>query len=389
MKRRSACAVVAAVAIQVLGVVALAPLASADGAAQPARDPGVTRFAGADRYETAAAISRGSSPAATADVFIVSGTNWPDGLSAGAAAAKVNGTLLPVEPNGVPQVIGDEVVRLHPERVWIIGGTSAVSEKVTAHFERDGYSPVRVGGRNRYETAAGVAKQFFDLRTSGAYYASGASFADALAGGAAAAQRGVPLLLTANIKPAATPIVPGDKIALGGASVLSDAAVTPLGARRVFGVDRYATAVAVAKDAFPSARNAYLATGLNFPDALAATPAARRDLAPVLLTRPGCVTAGTAAELARLGAASRLVVGGTTAVSDAAANLVVCAAPPPVGTPVSPAPTRPANPGDDKNCSDFPTQAAAQAYFNRYYPDYGDVSKLDQDNNGVACESLP
>lgn len=97
---------------------------------------------------------------------------------------------------------------------------------------------------------------------------------------------------------------------------------------------------------------------------------------------------GTAAEFARLGATSRLVVGGTTAVSAAAANLVVCPSPPPVGTPVAPAPTRPANPGDDKNCSDFPTQAAAQAYFDRYYPAYGDVSKLDRDNNGIACESL-
>lgn len=122
MKRRSACAAVAAVAVQVLGLVSLAPVASADNAAPPTREPGVTRFAGADRYETAAAISRGSTAAASADVFIVSGTNWPDGLSAGAAAAKVNGTLLPVQPTDVPQVIGAEVDRLHPARVWIIGG---------------------------------------------------------------------------------------------------------------------------------------------------------------------------------------------------------------------------------------------------------------------------
>lgn len=45
---------------------------------------------------------------------------------------------------------------------------------------------------------------------------------------------------------------------------------------------------------------------------------------------------------------------------------------------------------DRYNCSDFPTHAAAQACF-----DYcvslgkGDIHKLDRDNNGVACESLP
>ncbi|GAG83978.1 unnamed protein product, partial [marine sediment metagenome] len=42
------------------------------------------------------------------------------------------------------------------------------------------------------------------------------------------------------------------------------------------------------------------------------------------------------------------------------------------------------------NCSDFSTQAAAQACY-----DYcisqgaGDIHDLDRDNDGIACESLP
>jgi hypothetical protein len=47
------------------------------------------------------------------------------------------------------------------------------------------------------------------------------------------------------------------------------------------------------------------------------------------------------------------------------------------------------NPGDIKNCSDFATQAEAQAWFNTYYPLCGTVAKLDGDGDGVACESLP
>lgn len=47
------------------------------------------------------------------------------------------------------------------------------------------------------------------------------------------------------------------------------------------------------------------------------------------------------------------------------------------------------NPGDSKNCSDFATQREAQAYFDFYYPHYGDVARLDQDNDLIACESLP
>jgi hypothetical protein len=51
--------------------------------------------------------------------------------------------------------------------------------------------------------------------------------------------------------------------------------------------------------------------------------------------------------------------------------------------------TIPPNPGDTKNCSDFATQAQAQAWFDTYYPHYGDIAKLDGDNDLIACESLP
>lgn len=49
----------------------------------------------------------------------------------------------------------------------------------------------------------------------------------------------------------------------------------------------------------------------------------------------------------------------------------------------------PPNPGDTKNCSDFATQSAAQAWFNMYFPYFGDIAKLDQDNNMIPCEALP
>ena len=48
----------------------------------------------------------------------------------------------------------------------------------------------------------------------------------------------------------------------------------------------------------------------------------------------------------------------------------------------------PAAAGGDRDCSDFPNQAAAQAFFNTAGP--GDPHRLDgSDNDGRACESLP
>ncbi len=52
-------------------------------------------------------------------------------------------------------------------------------------------------------------------------------------------------------------------------------------------------------------------------------------------------------------------------------------------------PSRPANPGDSKNCSDFGTYAEAKRWFDTYYPYYGDIARLDQDGDLVPCASLP
>ncbi len=68
---------------------------------------------------------------------------------------------------------------------------------------------------------------------------------------------------------------------------------------------------------------------------------------------------------------------------------------PPPAPPVTPAPpsvpgpTKPGNPGDIKNCPDFRSYAEAKAWFDTYYPHYGDIAKLDGDRDGIPCEGLP
>ncbi len=50
---------------------------------------------------------------------------------------------------------------------------------------------------------------------------------------------------------------------------------------------------------------------------------------------------------------------------------------------------QPLSPGDSMNCADFATQADAQAWFNHFFPQFGDVAVLDGNNDMIACESLP
>ncbi len=48
----------------------------------------------------------------------------------------------------------------------------------------------------------------------------------------------------------------------------------------------------------------------------------------------------------------------------------------------------PATAGVDKDCSDFPTQRAAQKWFKHHNP-RADPSGLDADHDGIACEDNP
>jgi putative cell wall-binding protein len=121
-------------------------------------------------------------------------------------------------------------------------------------------------------------------------------------------------------------------VILGGEAVIDPAVLTQVqnlvrGAtvRRWSGADRYATAAAISLGTYPQgATTAYLASGADYPDALAGAPVAAHAGAPLLLTQKDCVPASTLAELTRLGTTNIVVLGGTNAVSDAAANLTPC-----------------------------------------------------------------
>jgi putative cell wall-binding protein len=85
---------------------------------------------------------------------------------------------------------------------------------------------------------------------------------------------------------------------------------------RLFGADRYKTALAVSAATFAadSCSTVVLATGQDFPDALSASALAGALGSPVLLTRTASLPAGLVAEIDRLGATTVEIIGGTGAV---------------------------------------------------------------------------
>lgn len=98
---------------------------------------------------------------------------------------------------------------------------------------------------------------------------------------------------------------------------------TTAGTARLAGADRYATAVRASQDAFASGSGTVvIASGANFPDALAAAGLCGAYDAPLLLVPPTSLPAVVSAEIDRLGATQAIIVGGAAAVSDGVEDLI-------------------------------------------------------------------
>jgi putative cell wall-binding protein/uncharacterized protein YkwD len=195
---------------------------------------------------------------------------------------------------------------------------------------------MRISGADRYATAAAMSAANYAPGAPVAYVATGATFPDALAAGPAAAHAGGPVLLTRQFEiPAATVselsrLRPGRIVVLGGSGAISDAVAnglipyaTSAQVTRIAGPDRFATAAMISQAHFaPGRQVVYLATGANFPDALAGGAAAGLQDGPILLTTRDAVPTATAAELQRLHPARIVVLGSAAIVSDAVAGWV-------------------------------------------------------------------
>jgi len=297
----------------------------------PASIPGgsavsYTEVKGDTRYDTAVAASQNAFPAA-ATVIVATGESFPDALGGAGLAGAVNGPLLLTPKTSVPASVIAEIRRLGATKIYVLGGTSAVSG--TAFSQLAAIAPaVRLAGGNRYETGALVAQEVVNLLGAGfggtALMATGANYPDALAASPIMYAKDMPLVL---VDPAGNFTLPAGvahvKI-VGGTSAVPASVEAKLGganaAPRIAGASRYATAAAVAEYGVSLGMKwdgVAVATGESFPDALAAGPAVGAKNAVMLLTTWGSLSEPTAAKLGANKAAITkcTFVGGTGAVS--------------------------------------------------------------------------
>lgn len=181
----------------------------------------------------------------------------------------------------------------------------------------------RIAGKDRYETSAFIAaRSSGGMAVEHVVLATGQDFPDALAGSPLASMYAAPILLTKQnalpeITKSALQVLNTKSVTiLGGTGAVSKQAektLKQMGIQvdRIAGRDRYATAAAIA-DELPPTDEVVIASGRNFPDALAVGPVASMYLMPILLTEKDSLPKATGEVLKSYD--TSFVIGGTGAV---------------------------------------------------------------------------
>ncbi len=261
----------------------------------------ITRLAGKSRYETAAEISRAAFEKADT-VVLTYGLNYADALAGVPLAYKNKAPILLTDTSALDTAALEEIKRLGAKSVIILGGEGAISKDVENTLNKEKITTQRISGTTRYGTAAAIAQQLNEEPTD-VFFVYAGNFADAISVSSVAAIKGAPIiylstsgLLNADTAEYLAELKEKDCVknayVIGGEGVISNdmmnSAVSALGierAVRVAGSDRYRTCVAV-NDVFRyllTGDTLCVATGMNFPDALAGGVYAAKNRSPLLL----------------------------------------------------------------------------------------------------------
>ena len=297
----------------------------------------ITRIAGSGRVQTALESAKQLKTLLDVEKFqtmvVADARNFPDALSGSYLAAAAKAPIL-LYADG--QTVVTDYMKENLSSggtVYILGGTSSVSDKLIEALP--GIHCERVAGSGRFGTSLDIIRKGDEIRGKHAdklLVCTGASFADSLS----ASATGLPILLVNGTgdtirddhKAYLETLSDVNIYVIGGTNTVNDTMLNLFSAydadgtvARVSGSGRAKTSVEVAKAFFPEAKTATLALSTNFPDGLSGGPVAYTLGAPLLLISEGQEVAAAGYVFER-GIKTGYIFGGTSSVSDTAANKV-------------------------------------------------------------------
>ncbi|MGN9163548.1 cell wall-binding repeat-containing protein [Clostridium sulfidigenes] len=257
------------------------------------------RLYGKDRYATAVEVSKTGWKKSDMAV-IANGTAYADALVAAPLAANYDAPILLTEAGKLTEATKTELKRLGVKTVYVVGGTSVISEATVKEMAKMGIDVVRLGGANRYETSLAVATQIDRQKNvENIYVAGGYAPADALTISSKAATDKTPIILVEAKK------VPKKVLAwlknqklksayvIGGETVVKNSVMKDLNKitsediakNRIGGADRYETNALVIEKLFAKEqKNMYVTESMKLVDSLVVAPLAAKTGSPVIIT---------------------------------------------------------------------------------------------------------
>lgn len=279
------------------------------------------RISGPGRVETSIEISKFENTKSKT-VILADARNYPDAL---AASNLTNGrySVILVQ-NQLTQAIINEITRLEAQDLIILGGTNSISEDIEKGLaDIAGVKNVsRIAGENRYDTCQ---KIFNHAKKKSLVLASVEIFPDALATSSILDQAGLLLTkkdqLPSEAQAAIKDLNHDNFLIVGGENSIQESLATSISNKyqyashtRISGNNRYETSAKIGDRLVSS--TVILASGENFPDALAASTLAQKIDSPILLVSKDKIDQSVIDYFKKHNIKKALVVGGQLSISD-------------------------------------------------------------------------
>ncbi|HBE9428884.1 cell wall-binding protein Cwp10 [Clostridioides difficile] len=263
----------------------------------------VKKLKGADRFETAIKISQ-SGWTKSDTVVIVNGEDksMVDGLTATPLASVKNSPILLSSNDKLPQKTVEELKRLNPSKVVVIGGNNSMPNSVVEAIKavNSKISVQRIGGDTRYQTSINIAKEIDKTNNvSKLYIGAGNGEADSLSIASLAGKEKTPIVLTQKdgVDNEAEQFIKSNKVSniyfIGGVEKISNKAIEQVGKiankdiskNRVAGQTRQETNAKVIDKFYSQSKldGVVVANQDKLIDALAVGPLAAKNNSPVIL----------------------------------------------------------------------------------------------------------
>jgi putative cell wall-binding protein len=174
----------------------------------------VQRVSGETRIETAVAVASQIGGANIGNfngkrtAFVSTGANFPDAVASSVIAYAGKHPILLTDPANLSVPVSSALTNLGIQHVIIMGGTQAVSDTVKTQIEAKGITTQRIGGANRFATAADLLElaqtaspNGFDFSVEAFILATGNVFPDALSAAALGGKNRMGIVLTGTLPP--------------------------------------------------------------------------------------------------------------------------------------------------------------------------------------------